>query len=59
MTEAIARRAIGLRQTKSISLGDSLIAGTALEHELGLVTRNAKDFARIDNLTVVDPIRDV
>jgi toxin FitB len=48
-------RAISLRQTRKMSLGDALIAATALVHDLPLVTRNTRDFAWIDGLTLIDP----
>lgn len=53
VTKAIANRwAILSAQTqrKGIALAniDGLIAATALEHDLTLVTRNVKDFAGID-----------
>lgn len=47
--------AIILRQQKSMSLGDAIIAATALELDLKLVTRNSKDFEWIDGLEVVNP----
>ena len=37
--------AIRLRQKRRMSLGDALIAGTALSHGLPLATHNTKDFA--------------
>ena len=48
--------AIRLRQQRRMSLGDALIAGTALGHGLQLVTHNTEDFAWIDELEVVDPL---
>jgi predicted nucleic acid-binding protein len=38
-----------------MSLGDALVAGTALVHELTLVTRNIEDFRWIQGLTLVNP----
>ena len=44
------------RQLKGtpISMADGLIAATALEHNLALVTRNGKDFANL-SLPLVSP----
>jgi len=39
-----------------MSLGDAIIAGTALEHGLTLVTANVKDFQWIPNLKVINPV---
>lgn len=47
--------AIALRDKRRMSLGDALIAATALEHRLTLVTRNTKDFKWIDSLTLKNP----
>ncbi len=56
LTDAIAETAIALRQQKSMTLGDALIAATAIEHRLSLATANTKDFEHIENLLVVNPL---
>ncbi len=48
--------AIRLGQKRRMSLGDALIAGTALSHGLPLATHNVEDFAWIEELEVVDPL---
>lgn len=48
--------AVNLRQQKKLTLGDALIAGTALAQDLTLVTRNTKDFDWIDGLRLLDPL---
>ncbi len=50
--------AVSLRQQRKMSLGDAIIAGTALVHEKTLVTRNVRDFQWIDNLRLYNPIND-
>jgi predicted nucleic acid-binding protein len=40
---------------KVMSVADSLIAATALVHNLKIVTRNTKDFADINILEVINP----
>lgn len=52
----VIERAVRLRQSKKMTLGDALIAGTALAHSLALVTRNTKDFDWIDELRLIDPL---
>src|SRR6266568_6533064 len=50
LTESIVERAIKLRQAKSVSLGDAIIAATAIEHGYELWTANTEDFAHIEGL---------
>ena len=45
--------AVRLRQERKISLGDALIAGTALVHNLPLATNNASDFRHIVGLNLI------
>lgn len=56
LSGTIPEQAVQLRQTRNMTLGDSLIAATALVHELTLVTRNVKDFEWIPNLSLLDPL---
>ena len=53
--DRVIRQAIALRQTRKMSLGDALIAATALVLKLPLVTRNTRDFSWIADLTLIDP----
>ena len=55
LSQAVLEQAVKLRQLKKITLGDALVAGTALAHNLTLVTRNAKDFDWISGLSVLNP----
>ena len=43
------------RAGRSLPTVDSLLAATALEHDLQLVTRNVKDFGVFENLRLVNP----
>jgi predicted nucleic acid-binding protein len=56
LTAAITQRATELMTTLSLShglqAGDALIAATALEHQLPLLTGNSKHFAPIAELNV-------
>lgn len=61
ISQVILDRAVSLRQTRKMSLGDSLVAATALINDLTLVTRNVEDFKWIPNLKLLNPFdgRDV
>ncbi len=56
LTPAITERAVELMETFTLShgmqLGDALIAATALEHQLTVLTGNVKHFQAIEPLTV-------
>jgi predicted nucleic acid-binding protein len=56
ITEAITHRATGLMEAMTLShglqMGDALIAATALEHGLPLLTGNIRHFAAIPSLRV-------
>lgn len=53
LTAEIASAAIQLRQARRMSLGDAIIAATALEHGLPLVRRNSADFRHIPDLELL------
>ncbi len=55
VTRAIAERAGRIRRAADVALPDALIAASALEHGLHLVTRNVKHFGRVADLTVHAP----
>ena len=57
LDDDVLERATQLRQKKRIRLGDSLIAGTALQYALTLATHNTDDFQWIEDLKVLDPLR--
>jgi predicted nucleic acid-binding protein len=46
----VAERAGRIRRESGIRLPDALIAATAIEHTLGLATRNRTDFGRVRSL---------
>jgi len=56
LSQPVLEQAVRLRQIAKMTLGDALIAGTALSHDLTLVTRNTKDFDWIQGLTLLDPL---
>ena len=56
LTDAIIEQAIQIRQNKKVKLGDSIIAATAIVHNLELHTHNTDDFINISGLMLFDPI---
>ncbi len=57
LTNAIVDTAVRLRQAKRMSLGDSIIAATALEHDLELWSVNIDDFTYIEGLKLLNPLQ--
>jgi hypothetical protein len=55
ISPAMLDQAVKLRQFRKMTLGDALVAGTALAHDLTLVTRNTSDFDWISDLSLLDP----
>lgn len=51
--ETIITEAIRLRQQRKRSLGDSIIAATALLYNLPVLTNNVSDFSDIDGLQII------
>lgn len=56
ITQLVLDRAVQLRQSRKMSLGNALVAATALVNGRRLVTRNVSDFAWIPELVLVNPI---
>ena len=58
LSQPVLEQAVKLRQLRRMTLGDALVAGTALAHNLTLVTRNAQDFDWITGLSVLNPFEE-
>lgn len=56
ISDRVVQKAIELRQRRRMSLGDSIIAATALVHGYTLVTHNTDDFKWLTELSVLDPL---
>lgn len=52
VNRAIAERAGRIRRENDLRMPDALIAATALEHRLGLATRNTKHFEPVRGLRI-------
>lgn len=59
LSEAVTLEAIRLRQRRSMTLGDAVIAATALVQARTLATRDTPDFDGIPGSTVWNPFADV
>jgi predicted nucleic acid-binding protein len=59
ISDLIIQQATRIRQTRKMSLGDALIAATALTYQLTLATHNLKDFQWIHGLQLHDPLAGV
>lgn len=58
ITNAVVDKAVELRQQRKMSVGDCIIATTALLNGYALYTNNTKDFLHIPGLTVVNPLNE-
>ncbi|MCO5763233.1 MAG: type II toxin-antitoxin system VapC family toxin [Chromatiaceae bacterium] len=56
ISQAIVEQAVELRQKRKISLGDSIIAATAIVNDLTLITANIADFKWISNIKLLNPL---
>src|SRR5215210_841819 len=57
ISDSVIAKAVKLRQTRRMSLGDSVIAATAIIFQEPLITRNVSDFDWIEGLTVTKPFQ--
>ncbi|HVS90941.1 MAG TPA: type II toxin-antitoxin system VapC family toxin [Mucilaginibacter sp.] len=56
-SQAIFDAAIIFRKMHKLSLGDSLIAGTAMVHNLTIYTKNFSDFKKLTGIDCIDPVK--
>ena len=56
VSKIIINQAIKFRRQKSMSVGDAIIAATAIVYDLPLSTANSKDFKHIENLELINPL---
>ena len=56
LTDTIIEIAVNLRQSKNMSLGDAIVAATAIDNDCLLWTANTKDFEHIDGLDLLNPL---
>jgi len=51
----VVNKTIEIRKLSKIKIPDAIIAATALLNELAIITRNTKDFSKVEGLELVDP----
>jgi predicted nucleic acid-binding protein len=56
LDDPVIEKTIELKRLIKIKLPDAVIAATCLVNELGLLTRNVKDFIGIKNLIISNPL---
>lgn len=57
LSKPIVQAAVQLRQLKKMSLGDAIVAATALENDCELWTANISDFSHIQGLRLHNPLK--
>ena len=57
VTPAVVAQAVLLRQRRRMSLGDAIIAATAMTSDLELQTHNLADFGDLPDLRASDPLK--
>ena len=58
LDEAIEEKTIEIKQNVKMDAPDAIIAATALRYKLTLVTRNEKDFKKVEGLNLYNPFED-
>ena len=51
--DPVAEETIQIRKKYKLKLGDALISATSIMHEAVLVTRNEKDFAKVEGIKLL------
>jgi predicted nucleic acid-binding protein len=55
VNQIVMDKAVLLRQSQKIALGDAIVAATALVYDYELITRNISDFQGIEGLRLYNP----
>ena len=53
--DPVAEETIRIRKKYNLKLGDALISATSIMHDAVLVSRNEKDFSKVDGLKFLNP----
>jgi predicted nucleic acid-binding protein len=55
LDDSVIELAISLRKNRKMAALDAVIAATALEYDLTLITRNVDDFKNVESLKLINP----
>jgi hypothetical protein len=55
LNESVILKSIEIRKQHRLKLPDAIIAATAIVNDLTLITRNTKDFQKVDSLKSINP----
>jgi len=55
LNENVVNRTIQIRKKYRTKLPDAIIAATAIENQLTIITRNTKDFDKIEGVEILSP----
>ena len=55
LSDDVVEQTIEIRKEHKIKTPDSIIAATALVNKLTIITRNTKDFGKIEGLEIINP----
>lgn len=55
LTSEIKNLAIEIKQKYNLKLGDAIISATAISNGYSIVSRNSKDFNKINDLLILNP----
>ena len=58
VSDVVILEAVSLRQQRMMSLGDSIVAASAITNNFSLVTSNTKDFKWINRLALINPLEE-
>ena len=57
--DPVAEETIRIRKVYKLKLGDALISATSIMHDAVLVSRNEKDFDKVDGLKFLNPYSEI
>ena len=59
LSEKIIDKTVEIRKNQKIRLPDAIIAATCIVHKLTILTDNELDFKKIEQIKIINPVRDL